>query len=446
MEIEIKDILKQKIGKEVILKGWIRFNRVSKKIGFINVFDGSFLNGIQVVYKFEENENIYNELSKIPLWSGIKLKGKILQTKDNKEVLVKEILKIWPSNEKHPLGKKQHSLEFLREQAHLRPKTKLFQSIMKIRSVAAQAIHEFFALNDFILVHTPIITSNDAEGAGETFKLGNNKNGLWNEGGFLTVSGQLHAEGYAQAFGKVYTFGPTFRAENSNTKRHAAEFWMVEPEVAFADYNEMMILGEAQVKFVIDKVLKLCNDELDFLDSYYEKHLKKTLKKVSTTSFKKITYENAIKYLQDAIKKGKKFKQKNIKFGLDLVIEHEKYLTDELFKCPVYIYDFPSSIKSFYMYKNDDKTSRGFDLLVPGIGELIGGSQRLEDYNELMLALKQKKLENFGLDWYVNLRKEGYVMSSGYGLGFERLVMFLTGTENIRDVIPFPRTPGMLEF
>ncbi len=448
--MEIKEIyLKQSelMDKELTVKGWVRFNRASKAIGFIELTDGTKLNGIQLVYK-AENESVFETLSKASLYSAVEIKGTLVQGRNAIEIVVSEVIDIRSTEEDFPIGKKEHGLEFLREQAHLRIKTKMFQAVMKIRSTASMAIHEFFNKEGFVYTHTPIITSNDAEGAGEGFKVvadGNEQ--FFDKDASLTVSGQLHAESFAQALKKVYTFGPTFRAENSHTTRHASEFWMIEPEAAFCDNMEMMQIGWDMLKFVIDKVLELHQDDLEVLQKVNEKDdLITYLESISNSSINKVTYREAIDILNNALNNGVEFKEKDITFGIDLATEHEKYLAGEHFKSPVYVYDYPAEIKSFYMYDNEDGTVRGYDLLVPEIGELIGGSQREDRYDVLMANIAKKGQDLSDLSWYTDLRKNGYASSAGFGLGFERLVMLLTGVENIRDVMPFPRTPGKLNF
>ncbi len=448
--MEIKEIyLKQTelMESEITTQGWVRFNRASKAIGFIELTDGTKLNGIQLVYK-ADNEKAFELLSKASLYSALKIKGNLVQGRNAIEIVVNEVLEIKETEEDFPIGKKEHGLEFLREQAHLRIKTKMFQAVMKIRSTASMAIHEFFNKEGFIYTHTPIITGNDAEGAGEGFKVvADGNEDFFNKDASLTVSGQLHAESFAQALKKVYTFGPTFRAENSHTTRHASEFWMIEPEAAFCDNMEMMQIGWDMLKFVIDKVLELHQDDLEVLQKVNDRDdLINYLESISKSSINKVTYREAIEILNDALSNGVEFKEKDITFGIDLATEHEKYLAGEHFKSPVYVYDYPAEIKSFYMYDNEDGTVRGYDLLVPEIGELIGGSQREDRYDVLMANIAKKGQDLSDLSWYTDLRKNGYASSSGFGLGFERLVMLLTGVENIRDVIPFPRTPGKLNF
>ncbi len=428
-------------NKNIKLKGWIRFKRFSNNIGFIELFDGTYLSGIQLVSKFSDSKEIFEKLKLLHLFSGIVIEGKLVKGKnDTYEVIINKVLEIFDSSDDYLLGKKQHGLEFLREISHIRPRTKLFQSIMRIRSNLAINIHIFFNEHNFLYFHSPIITSNDAEGAGETFYIKTSKGeDFFSNPGSLTVSGQLHSESYAQAFSDVYTFGPTFRAEKSNTTKHASEFWMIEPESAFKDYFEMMEISENLLKYLIEKILKENNLELKFLEEFYKKDIINNLNKILKSNFKKMTYTNAIKKL------NKEF-DKKIKFGDDLSTENEKYLSKSA-NGPIFIYDYPKEIKSFYMYQNNDKkTVRGFDLLVPDIGELIGGSQREDRIDLLIENAKLKKINLDEIEWYISLRKYGYSKSSGFGIGFERLVMFFTGVDNIRDSIPFPRTPGKLNF
>lgn len=450
--MEIKEALQKKnINKELEISGWVRFNRSSKKIVFIDLYDGSNLNGIQIVCKEELlNKKDFNLLFKAPLYSAFTLKGKIIfNSKQQKyEFLPFKIEYFNLSDSKFPLGKKDHTLEFLRSQSHLRIRTKLFQSIMKIRSYCSQLIHFYFMKNEFYYIHTPIITKNDAEGAGETFfvKTKNNQS-FFNGQGTLTVSGQLQEEAYTQSLKKTYTFGPTFRAEKSNTPRHANEFWMIEPEIAFADYFKVMDLGENLLKFIAKKILDNYLEELKFLEDYFKTNLIKNLQNIIKKRIIKIKYEEALNILKQGKLKDKIFLNDKFNFGDELSTEHEKYLAEIYANGPIYVYDYPYKNSSFYMYKNNDnKTVRGFDLLVPKIGELIGGSQREDNYEKLINIIKEKKLELKELNWYLDLRKYGYAKSSGFGIGFERLIMFITGAENIRDVLSFPRTPGKLEF
>ncbi len=436
----------QLLNQDIKVSGWVRFNRVSKAIGFIELTDGTHINGVQLVYK-ADNKEVFEELSVIPLYSALTVEGKLVQGKNDIEVVVSKVVHLAKEDQEFPFGKKEHGLDFLRTVAHQRIKTKLFQSVMKIRSVAAFSIHEFYKQQGFIYVHTPIITGNDAEGAGEAFYISTkDKSTFFANQGSLTVSGQLHAEGYAQAMKKVYTFGPTFRAENSNTSRHAAEFWMIEPEATFTDYNGMMKYAWDMIKHVLHNVLKECSHELAVLEKYNNKNLTEQFNNFLNSDISKMEYREALKHLEAAVKHGVKFENSNIHFGMDLGSEHEKYISKEVVKGPVFVYNYPFTLKAFYMYQNEDQTVRGFDLLVPDIGELIGGSQREDRYDKLMHAIKVKNIPTQGLEWYIDMRKGGYAPSSGFGLGFERLVMYLTGMENIRDVIPFPRTPGKLEY
>ncbi len=448
--MEIKEIYKRQselIGTEIETKGWVRFNRASKAIGFIELTDGTKLNGIQLVYKAETPE-VFEKLSKASLYSAVEVKGTLVEGRNAIEIVAKELIDLRETEEDFPIGKKEHGLEFLREQAHLRIKTKMFQAVMKVRSTTSIAIHEFFNNNGFVYVHTPIITSNDAEGAGEGFKvIADSNESFFDKSASLTVSGQLHGESFAQALKKIYTFGPTFRAENSHTTRHASEFWMIEPEAAFCENMEMMQIGWDMVQYTTKKVLELHQDDLELLSKVNEREdLISYLEMIASSSIQRVTYREAIDILNAAQANGVEFKEKDIKFGIDLATEHEKYLAGEHFKGPVYVYDYPKEIKSFYMYDNGDGTVRGYDLLVPEIGELIGGSQREDRYQVLMDNIKATGQDLSDLSWYTDLRKNGYAASSGFGLGFERLVMLLTGVENIRDVLPFPRTPGKLNF
>lgn len=450
MEIE-KILKKENIKKELKISGWIRFIRKSKGIVFIDLYDGSNLNGIQIICKKELlSQKDFETFYKASLFSSFTIQGKLNLNNKNKEYefIADKIEEYNLADPEIPLGKKEHTLEFLRTQAHLRIRTKLFQSIMRIRSYCSQLIHFYFMRNEFYYIHTPIITKNDAEGAGETFFVNiKNNQSFFNGQGTLTVSGQLQEESYTQSLKKTYTFGPTFRAENSNTSRHANEFWMIEPEVAFADYFELMILGENILKFVATKVLEKFDEELVFLGIFFKLDLIENLKNLTNKKINKITYQKALEILKKAKIENNIFKDNKFVFGEELSTEHEKYLAEKYAKGPIYVYDYPAKNSSFYMYRNDDnQTVRGFDLLVPRIGELIGGSQREDNYQKLIKTINEKKLELKELNWYLDLRKYGYAKSSGFGIGFERLIMFITGAENIRDVLPFPRTPGKLEF
>lgn len=446
-------------GKTVQLKGWVRSNRAQKAFGFIMVNDGTFFNSVQVVYE-DQLEN-FKSIQKIRVGSAILVNGTVVPTPQAKqpfEIKATHVELLGDSPEDYPIQPKRHTREFLREVAHLRPRTNLFTAVFRVRSLAAFAIHQFFQERNFVYVHTPIITASDAEGAGEMFQvtsldleqlpLDENKKVDYSEDFFgkpanLTVSGQLEAEAYALAFRNVYTFGPTFRAENSNTYRHAAEFWMVEPEIAFGDLWDVMDLAEDMTKYVVKYVLDHAPEEMAFFDQFVQKGILERLQNLVTSKFHRCEYTEAIEILKKA---PKKFENK-VEWGIDLASEHERYLTEEYFKAPVFIINYPKDIKAFYMRLNKDgKTVAATDLLVPGIGELIGGSQREEREDVLRKRMEEMGVDQEELYWYLELRKYGGVVHSGYGIGFERLIMYLTGVENIRDVIPFPRTPGNCEF
>lgn len=457
----IKEIFKdfQKLDKqEMFICGWIRTIRDNGNFAFIELNDGSTLKSIQLVLDNNDNNNYnYDEIVKQNIPASVEVKGIIVLTPENKqpfEMKVKEIKVEGKSLPEYPLQKKRHSMEFLREMSHLRARTNTFNATFRVRSEAAFAIHKFFNERGFVYVHTPIITGSDCEGAGEmfrvtTFDLENSKekyeakNDFFGKRAGLTVSGQLAVEPFAEAFGKVYTFGPTFRAENSNTTRHAAEFWMIEPEIAFADLNDDMDLAQEMIQFIIKHVLKTCSNEIDFFDSFIEKGLRQKLETLATSPFKRITYTEAI----DILKKNNDNFQYKVEWGVDIQTEHERYLTEKVFNMPVFVTDYPKEIKAFYMRVNDDnKTVRAFDMLVPGVGELIGGSQREERIDVLKNRMKECGLNEEDYQFYLDIRKYGGTIHSGYGLGFERLLMYLTGMGNIRDVIPYPRTVGNLEF
>ncbi|AKU79332.1 asparagine--tRNA ligase [Spiroplasma turonicum] len=454
--MEIYELLKGKNIKneqEVKVVARVRSNRPGKAVGFLVINDGTSLLDLQVVYK--SNLDNFNDISQVRVSSIIEVIGKILLTPDKEqklEIQAEDIVILDEASQDYPLQKKEHSLEFLREISHLRSRTKTFQSIFKIRSVAAYAIHRFFQEENYVYVTTPIITENDAEGAGESFIVTTLKNDEYEKDFFgkkacLTVSGQLNGEAYAQAFKKIYTFGPTFRAENSNTSKHAAEFWMIEPEIAFEDLNFNIALIEKMIKFIINEVFNKCSDELEFCDKNLEKGLINKLKHISNSNFERITYTDAIEVLKKAVDNGQNFEEKNIFFGLDLGTEHERFLCEKHFEKPTFITNYPKEIKAFYMKQNSDgKTVAATDLLVPGIGELVGGSQREDNYEKLVARCEELKIDVKGLSWYNELRNFGYYKSSGFGLGFERLIMYITGASNIRDVIPFPRTPRNLLF
>ncbi|WP_342256029.1 asparagine--tRNA ligase [Spiroplasma endosymbiont of Poecilobothrus nobilitatus] len=439
---------------EVTILGWVRSNRSSGKIGFLVMNDGTVFNNVQIVYKAEQLAN-FLAISSLRISSAIKVVGKFCVTPPAKQPfeIQASVIEIFDeASEDYPLQKKEHSYEYLREIAHLRAKTNTFNAVFRIRSSSSFAIHEFFNKNNFIYVHTPIITGNDAEGAGESFIVTTRTDNNYNEDFFgkkasLTVSGQLHAEGFAQAFRNVYTFGPTFRAENSNTTRHAAEFWMIEPEIAFIDLEENMTLIEKMIKHIINYLFVNNSHELDFLNSNVDDKLLERLKSVLNDEFVHLSYTKAIEILQKAVTKGQKFENTDIFWGMDLQTEHERYLCEIETKKPTFLFNYPKEIKAFYMKINDDnKTVAACDLLVPGIWELVGGSVRENDYDKIVSRCNELKIPTTDLQWYIDLRKYGYYKSAGFGLGFERFIMYVTGMTNIRDVIPFPRTPRNLLF
>ena len=439
--------------------GWVKTIRDSKVFGFIELNDGTAFKSTQIF--FDNNIKNFDKIVKINSGAAISVKGQVKLTPENKqpyEIRAEEIILEADSEPDYPLQKKRHSLEYLREIAHLRPRTNTFSATFKVRSVAAQAIHEFFAGRNFVYVHTPIITASDCEGAGEMFQittldiknppLKEDNEVDFSEDFFgkkanLTVSGQLEAECFALAFSKVYTFGPTFRSEKSFTPRHAAEFWMIEPEIAFSDLNDDMNLAADMLKFVINKVLERCPEEIDFFDSFVAPGLKERLTKLVNSNFAKVTYTEAVKILE---KNNDNFSYK-VSWGSDLQTEHERYLTEKVYNSPVFVIDYPKEIKAFYMRMNDDnKTVAAMDLLVPGVGELIGGSQREERYDMLVKRMKELNLKEEDYWWYLDLRKYGGAKHAGFGLGFERLIMYLTGMANIRDVLPFARTCKSADF
>lgn len=437
-------------GKEVDLQGWVRTNRNNGSIGFIEFNDGTYFKNIQLVY--DSSNKDYDTYSHIRYGSTIEVQGDIKLTPENKqpfEIQVKNITLLNDCAEDYPLQKKRHSFEFLRDIAHLRPRSNTFYAVFRVRNVLAYAIHKYFQERNFVYVNTPIITANDAEGAGQVFEVVadmKHPEDFFKANASLTVSGQLHVESFAMAYKDVYTFGPTFRAENSNTTRHAAEFWMIEPEMAFCDLEDNMNVIESFLKYVIKYTLDNCPEEMKFFDSFIEKGLLDKIHHVLNSEFKKLTYTEAIEILLKAQKEGHKFEFNKIFWGMDLQSEHERYITEQVFKGPVFLIDYPKEIKAFYMKLNkDNKTVAACDLLVPSVGELIGGSQREEDYTKL--KAKMDEIGNSkGLEWYLDLRKYGGCIHSGFGLGFDRLLMYITGINNIRDVQPYPRTPGSLKF
>lgn len=439
------------IQTEINLQGWVRTNRDNGSIGFMELNDGTYFRNIQIVYT-KENEG-YEAFAKLRTGAAVSINGKLVLTPDAKqpfEVHLTSYQLVAAVDESFPLQKKRHSYEFLRDIAHLRPRANTFNAVFRLRSELAYAIHTFFHEQGFVYVHTPIITSNDAEGAGEVFKLATGPKRSFDE--FygtevgLTVSGQLHVEAFAQVYRDVYTFGPTFRAELSHTARHASEFWMIEPEIAFADLEDDMDLIEECIKFCISYVLVNCDEEMKFFNQFIDNTLIERLTTVLHSEFKRMPYTEAIEILQKAVADGHKFDNNNIYWGLDLATEHERYLTDVVVKGPVFVINYPSEIKAFYMRENEDgKTVAACDLLVPYVGELVGGSQREERYD--VLKAKMEAQGNVkGLEWYLDLRKYGGVPTSGFGIGFDRLIMYLTGLANIRDVQPFPRNTGSIRY
>ena len=437
-------------NQKVTLEGWVKSHRNNGSVGFIEFNDGSYFKNIQLVYD-KENPN-FDVFSKVKYGSSIQVKGKLVLTPEMKqpfEIHVDEISLLGDCAEDYPLQKKKHSFEFLRDIAYLRPRANTFNAIYRVRNTLAYAIHKYFQERGFMYVQTPIITANDAEGAGQVFHVVNDfkhPEAFFNAPACLTVSGQLHVESFAMAFRDVYTFGPTFRAENSNTNRHASEFWMIEPEIAFADLDDDMDLIESFLKYIIKYVLDNCKDEMQFFNNFIDKGVINKLNSVIASKFVRMEYTEAIELLKKAVENGHKFDNNNIFWGMDLNSEHERYITEEIVKGPVFLINYPKEIKAFYMKLNpDNKTVAACDLLVPKEGEIVGGSQREEDYAKLQAKMKELGNEK-GLEWYLNLRKYGGCIHSGFGLGFDRLLMYITGMQNIRDVQPFPRTPGSLKY
>ena len=454
--VNIKDLYRRKeefLEQEVTIGGWVRSIRNSKNFGFIVVNDGTFFEPLQVVY--HDGLSNFAEVEKLNVGAAIIVKGKLVATPQAKqpfEIQADEVVVEGQSTPDYPLQKKRHSFEYLRTISHLRPRTNTFEAVFRVRSLIAYAIHKFFQERDFVYVHTPLITGSDCEGAGEMFQvttldLANvpkNEEGkidfaqdFFGKPTNLTVSGQLNGETYAMAFKNIYTFGPTFRAENSNTTRHAAEFWMIEPEIAFADLEDDMILAESMLKYIISYVLEHAPEEMQFFNSFVDKGLLERLNHVVNSDFAHVTYTEAVEILE---KNNDNFEYK-VSWGADLQTEHERYLTEEVFKRPVFVTDYPKEIKAFYMKLNPDgRTVAAVDCLVPGIGEIIGGSQREDDYDKLCQRMEELGLNQEDYDFYLDLRKYGSARHAGFGLGFERCVMYLTGMTNIRDVVPFPRT------
>lgn len=460
-KVSIKDLYKNfedYIGKDVEIDGWVKTVRDSKTFGFIEMNDGTFFNNLQIV--FNDSLENFADICKLTISSTLIVKGKIIKTENAKQAfeLHASSIEIFSlADSSYPLQKKRHTFEYLRTVAHLRPRTNTFNAVFRIRSVAAFAIHEYFQTNGYVYVNSPIITCADCEGSAEMFKLTTldldkplpQKDGatdfsedIFGKKAFITGSGQLHGETFAQAFGKIYTFGPTLRSENSNTKTHANEFWMIEPEVAFCDLEELMNIEEDCLKYVVSKVLERCPEEIAFCDKFIENGLIDKLTKLINSNFVRIDHKEAI----DILKKANKKWEFEPEYGEDLAKEHEKYIT-EYFNGPVFVKNWPKDIKSYYMKLNPDgKTVAAVDLEVPGAGEIMGGSQREEDYGKLVSRMKEMNIDTEPLYWYLDLRRYGSVIHSGFGLGFERLLMYITGMENIRDVIPFPRTPNNCDF
>ncbi|MBR3637006.1 MAG: asparagine--tRNA ligase [Lachnospiraceae bacterium] len=454
--VSIRDIFKNReeyLNKEISVGGWVRSNRDSKSFGFVVINDGTFFEPLQVVY--HDSLSNFADITKINVGAALIVKGTLVPTPEAKqpfEIQASEVVIEGDSAPDYPLQKKRHSMEYLRTITHLRPRTNTFEAVFRVRSLIAYAIHKFFQERDFVYVHTPLITGSDCEGAGEMFtvttldlanvpmtedgKVDYSKD-FFNKNTNLTVSGQLNGETYAMAFKNIYTFGPTFRAENSNTTRHAAEFWMIEPEMAFADLEDDMMIAESMIKYIIRYVLENAPEEMAFYNNFIDKGLIERLNHVVNSEFGRVTYTEAIEILE---KNNDKFEYK-VSWGCDLQTEHERYLTEEVFKRPVFVTDYPKEIKAFYMKLNEDgKTVAAMDCLVPGIGEIIGGSQREDDYDKLLARMEELGLKKEDYDFYLDLRKYGSARHAGFGLGFERCVMYLTGMGNIRDVIPFPRT------
>ncbi|MBQ6105928.1 MAG: asparagine--tRNA ligase [Lachnospiraceae bacterium] len=454
--ITIRQIFKdreQYLGKEITIGGWVRSNRDSKNFGFLVINDGTYFETLQVVYS-DKLAN-FDEVTKFGVSAAVIVKGTLVATPEAKqpfEIQAETVTLEGAGDPAYPMQKKRHTLEYLRTMTHLRPRTNTFQAVFRVRSLAAYAIHKFFQERDFVYVHTPLITGSDCEGAGEMFQVTtldlNNipktedgkvdfSKDFFNKPTNLTVSGQLNGETFAMAFRNIYTFGPTFRAENSNTTRHAAEFWMIEPEIAFADLKDDCDLAEAMLKYIINFVLENAPEEMAFFNNFVDKGLIERLQHVANSEFGRVTYTDAIKLLE---KNNDNFEYK-VYWGCDLQTEHERYLTEQIFKKPVFVTDYPKEIKAFYMKLNEDgKTVAAADCLVPGIGEIIGGSQREDDYDKLLKRIEELGMRKEDYDFYLDLRKYGSARHAGFGLGFERCIMYLTGMGNIRDVIPFPRT------
>ena len=455
--MDIKDITKDLIGKEITICGWVKNHRKQATFGFINLFDGTCTNSLQVVY--DNTLKDFEEIGRIHIGSSIKVIGTVKKSEgkgQDLDLVAKDVIVLGDCPEDYPIQPKRHTLEYLRSVAYLRPRTNTFQSVFRIRSAAAQSIHEYFRKHNYLYVHTPLITTADCEGSDQMFKLTtfdlNNipmKDGkadmskdLFGRTAFITGSGQLHGETFAHAFKKIYTFGPTFRTENSNTKTHANEFWMIEPEICFCDLDGLMDIEEDFLKYIVNYILTNCREDVEFLDKFVSKGLKEKLEKLVTSKFTRIDHKDVI----DILKKAPVKWEFTPEYGEDIAKEHERYIT-EYFGGPVFIKNWPKDIKAYYMKVNsDNKTVAAVDLEVPGCGELMGGSQREENYEKLISRMNEFNINREDIEWYVNLRKYGTTIHSGFGMGFERLIMYLTGMENIRDVIPYPRTPGSCEY
>ena len=462
-DIEIRELFRNQEkygGEKVQVHGWVRGNRSSNQFGFLSLNDGTFFTPLQVVYEADKLDN-YSEIAKARLSAGVKVQGEVVLTPEAKqpfEIHAEEVVIEADSDSDYPLQKKRHTMEFLREIAYLRPRSNTFSAVFRVRSIAAYAVHKFFQDRNYVYLTAPLITGSDAEGAGEMFQvttldldnIPRTEDGkidytqdFFGKETNLTVSGQLEAEAFALAFRNVYTFGPTFRAENSNTTRHASEFWMIEPEIAFADLSDDMDVAEAMVKYIITYTLEHAPEEMEFFNRFIDKGLLKRLDHIVNSDFVRITYTEAVEELK---KSGENF-QYPVEWGLELQTEHERYLTEKVYKKPVFVTDYPKDCKAFYMRLNDDgKTVAACDMLVPGVGEIIGGSQREERLDVLLRRMDEIGMNKDTYDWYINLRRYGGVKHAGYGLGFERMIMYMTGMGNIRDVLPFPRTPKSAEF
>ena len=455
--MDIKDVTKELIGKEITICGWVKNHRKQATFGFINLFDGTCQKNLQVVY--DNSLADFDSIGRIHIGSSIKVTGLIKESEgkgQDIDLVASRVELLGDCPEDYPIQPKRHTLEYLRSIAYLRPRTNIFQSVFRIRNAAAQSIHEYFHKNNYLYVHTPLITTADCEGSDQMFKLTtfdlNNvpmKDGkadmtkdLFGRTAFITGSGQLHGETFAHAFKKIYTFGPTFRTENSNTKTHANEFWMIEPEICFCNLDELMDIEEDFLKYIVNYCLTNCREDIEFLDKFASKGLLDKLEKLVSSKFVRIDHKDVI----DILKKAPVKWEFTPEYGEDIAKEHEKYIT-EYFGCPVFIKNWPKDIKAYYMKVNaDNETVAAVDLEVPGCGELMGGSQREEDYNKLLERMHEFNINTEEIEWYLNLRKYGTTVHSGFGMGFERLIMYLTGMENIRDVIPYPRTPGSCEY